>query len=60
MILMSLYMEGTGLISRDGILKPSGHACHFMHRFVQPMRLSRDANILVNNQWPGRLWSRMP
>ncbi len=43
---------GTGLISRDGILKPSGHACHFMHR-LYAYEVARDANILVTTNGRG-------
>lgn len=41
-----LLYGGTGLISRDGIMKPAGHAYHFLHR-MYPYRIAMTEHYLV-------------
>ena len=47
-----LLYGGTGLLSRDGILKPSGYACHFF-KLLFPYKVAQNENILITTNGRG-------
>ena len=47
-----LLFGGTGLVSRDGILKPSGYGCHFLS-LLYPYKVLKDGQCLLTTNGRG-------
>ena len=47
-----LLFGGTGLLSRDGILKPSGHACYFW-QLLYPYKVAGNSHVLITTNGKG-------